>query len=50
MPGDLGLATDGAAGVRAVLDDLRAELVRAMQLCGARAVDEITPGLVVGAG
>ena len=34
-----GLALDGADGVRAVLDHLRAELVRAMALCGAARLD-----------
>lgn len=43
-----GLATDGADGVRAVLDDLRAELVRAMKLCGTPTLSDITADLVVG--
>ncbi|HSJ43346.1 MAG TPA: alpha-hydroxy acid oxidase [Euzebyales bacterium] len=43
-----GLAADGADGVRAVLDDLRMELVRAMKLCGTPTVADITPDLVVG--
>ncbi len=43
-----GLAVDGAEGVRAVLDDLRAELERAMKLCGARAVDDLSLDLVAG--
>jgi len=43
-----GLAADGADGVRAVLDDLRTELVRAMKLCGAPTLSDITPDLVVG--
>ena len=42
-----GLAVDGADGVRAVLDELRAELERAMKLCGARFLEELTPDLVV---
>lgn len=42
-----GLACDGAAGVRAVLDDLRIELERAMKLCGAATFDELTADLVV---
>ncbi len=43
-----GLAIDGADGVRAVLDHLRAELVRSMALCGAARLDEITADLVAG--
>jgi 4-hydroxymandelate oxidase len=43
-----GLAIDGADGVRAVLDHLRAELVRSMALCGTARLDEITPDLVAG--
>ena len=43
-----GLALDGADGVRAVLDHLRAELVRSMALCGTARLDEITPDLVAG--
>jgi 4-hydroxymandelate oxidase len=43
-----GLALDGADGVRAVLDHLRAELVRAMALCGAARLAEITGDLVAG--
>jgi 4-hydroxymandelate oxidase len=41
-----GLATRGAEGVQAVLDHLRVELVRAMQLCGARSLADIKPDLV----
>jgi 4-hydroxymandelate oxidase len=41
-----GLATGGAGGVRAVLDRLRAELVRAMALCGAPTVADLTADLV----
>jgi 4-hydroxymandelate oxidase len=41
-----GLALDGAEGVRAVLDHLRAELVRAMALCGAARLDQISNDLV----
>jgi 4-hydroxymandelate oxidase len=41
-----GLATNGADGVRAVLDHLRAELIRAMALCGTAKLDELTPDLV----
>jgi len=43
-----GLALDGADGVRAVLDHLRAELIRSMALCGAARLDEITADLVAG--
>ena len=43
-----GLALDGADGVRAVLDHLRAELVRSMALCGTARLDEITADLVAG--
>ena len=42
------LALDGADGVRAVLDHLRAELIRSMALCGAARLDEITADLVAG--
>jgi 4-hydroxymandelate oxidase len=41
-----GLAVNGAEGVQAVLDHLRAELVRTMQLCGVTSIDEITRDLV----
>jgi 4-hydroxymandelate oxidase len=41
-----GLAMHGADGVRMVLDHLREELVRAMQLCGAASLPELTPDLV----
>ena len=41
-----GLALDGAEGVRAVLDHLRAELVRALELCGAARLDQISDDLV----
>jgi 4-hydroxymandelate oxidase len=41
-----GLATGGPDGVRAVLEHLQEELVRAMQLCGAARLDEITCDLV----
>ncbi len=43
-----GLAAAGADGVREVLDDLRDELVRAMKLCGAARLADLTPDLVVG--
>jgi 4-hydroxymandelate oxidase len=41
-----GLAVDGAQGVTAVLDHLRVELVRAMQLSGTASLKEITPDLL----
>jgi 4-hydroxymandelate oxidase len=41
-----GLALDGAEGVRTVLDHLRVELVRAMALCGAARLDQISNDLV----
>jgi 4-hydroxymandelate oxidase len=41
-----GLAVDGADGVTHVIEGLRAELVRAMGLCGAASVDEVTRDLV----
>ena len=41
-----GLALDGAGGVQAVLDHLRAELVRSMALCGVARLDGITGDLV----
>jgi 4-hydroxymandelate oxidase len=43
-----GLALDGAAGVTAVLDHLRAELIRSMALCGVARLDDITGDLVAG--
>jgi 4-hydroxymandelate oxidase len=43
------LTLDGAEGVRAVLEHLRAELVRAMALCGVTRLADIGPDLVVGA-
>jgi 4-hydroxymandelate oxidase len=43
-----GLACDGEAGVRHVLELLRDELSLAMALAGCRSLDEITPDLVVG--
>jgi 4-hydroxymandelate oxidase len=45
-----GLALDGAAGVQAVLDHLRVELVRAMALCGAARISDIQADLVAGTG
>ncbi len=42
-----GLTTGAAAGVQATLDALRVELERAMMLCGAPIVADLTPDLVV---
>ncbi len=41
-----GLAVGGTAGVQQVLADLTAELARAMALCGARTLAELTPDLI----
>ena len=41
-----GLTVNGAEGVRDVLDHLRVELTRAMQLCGAANLGQLTPDLV----
>ncbi|MGQ0773696.1 MAG: alpha-hydroxy-acid oxidizing protein [Pseudonocardiales bacterium] len=41
-----GLAVDGAAGVTWVLETLRAELDRALALCGCDSIRELTPDLV----
>jgi 4-hydroxymandelate oxidase len=41
-----GLATRGADGVQAVLDHLRDELMRAMQLSGAQRLADIKPDLI----
>jgi 4-hydroxymandelate oxidase len=41
-----GLVVDGADGVQAVLDDLRAELVRVAAFCGATNLTELTRDLV----
>jgi isopentenyl diphosphate isomerase/L-lactate dehydrogenase-like FMN-dependent dehydrogenase len=41
-----GLAVDGAEGVAAVMNHLRAELLRAMQLCGVPTPLDATPDLV----
>jgi 4-hydroxymandelate oxidase len=41
-----GLAAGGADGVRQVLVGLQEELVRAMALCGATRLAELTPDLV----
>jgi 4-hydroxymandelate oxidase len=41
-----GLATGGAQGVAAVLDGYRTELIRAMALCGAAEVGDLTPDLL----
>jgi 4-hydroxymandelate oxidase len=43
-----GLTVGGANGVRDVLDHLREDLVRAMQLTGTPALTEATPDLVAG--
>jgi len=45
-----GLATGGAGGVRAVLLGLHEELLRAMALCGAVSLAELTPDLVARSG
>jgi 4-hydroxymandelate oxidase len=45
-----GLAVGGEAGVTGVFDVLRAELERAMALCGVRRLDEITPDLLAASG
>ena len=42
-----GLALDGAEGVQAVLDHLRAELVRTMAFCGVARLDQVTRDLVM---
>src|SRR4029079_4585755 len=41
-----GLSVDGADGVRMVMDHMRDEMVRAMQLCGAASLEALTPDLV----
>ena len=41
-----GLAVDGADGVAHVVDGLRAKLARAMALCGAASIGDVTPDLV----
>jgi len=41
-----GLSVSGAAGVQAVMEHLRDEMVRAMQLCGAGNLAALTPDLV----
>jgi 4-hydroxymandelate oxidase len=41
-----GLAVNGAEGVRAVLEHMRDETARAMQLCGAANLAALTPDLV----
>jgi 4-hydroxymandelate oxidase len=45
-PAIWGLALEGSDGVRAVLDHLRAELVRTMALCGTARLDQISNDLV----
>jgi 4-hydroxymandelate oxidase len=44
-----GLALDGADGVRAVLEHLRAELIRSMALCGVARLEKITGDLLADA-
>ena len=41
-----GLAVNGAAGVQTVMEHLREELVRAMQLTGTASLQDATPDLV----
>src|SRR5262249_41631141 len=41
-----GLSVAGADGVKAVLDHMKQELIRAMQLCGANSLAALTPDLV----
>jgi isopentenyl diphosphate isomerase/L-lactate dehydrogenase-like FMN-dependent dehydrogenase len=41
-----GLTLRGAEGVTQVLEHLRMELIRAMQLCGTATLKDITPDLV----
>ena len=41
-----GLSVGGAAGVQAVMEHLHDELVRAMRLCGASKLSDLTPDLV----
>ena len=41
-----GLPVHGADGVAAVMDHLRDELLRAMQLCGVASPQDATPDLV----
>jgi 4-hydroxymandelate oxidase len=41
-----GLATGGAAGVRAVLDGYRQELERSLALCGSPTLADLTPDLI----
>jgi 4-hydroxymandelate oxidase len=43
-----GLSVGGAAGVQAVMDHMRDEMVRAMRLCGAASLAALTPDLVAG--
>ena len=42
-----GLAVDGVDGVAHVVEGLRAELARAMALCGAASVGDVTSDLVM---
>jgi len=41
-----GLSVGGADGVRMVMEHMHAEMVRAMQLCGAASLAALTPDLV----
>jgi isopentenyl diphosphate isomerase/L-lactate dehydrogenase-like FMN-dependent dehydrogenase len=41
-----GLSVAGADGVTAVMNHMRDEMVRAMQLCGANSLAALTPDLV----
>jgi isopentenyl diphosphate isomerase/L-lactate dehydrogenase-like FMN-dependent dehydrogenase len=41
-----GLSVAGADGVRAVLDHMKLEMIRSMQLCGAPNLVALTPDLV----
>jgi isopentenyl diphosphate isomerase/L-lactate dehydrogenase-like FMN-dependent dehydrogenase len=41
-----GLSVAGAAGVTAVLEHMRGELIRAMQLCGVASLTALAPDLV----
>jgi 4-hydroxymandelate oxidase len=41
-----GLSVAGADGVRAVLDHMKQEMIRSMQLCGAGSLSALTPDLV----
>jgi hypothetical protein len=45
-PHPYGLVAAGEAGVRHCIDILAGELRMTMQLCGARRLSELTPGLI----